>query len=93
MRTRHQPGCGSALEASGFPARGAFGTYLPGLLRGCVDVTWTRLRHIVAVGLVPLASAEQLAGLAAAMQSSERKLREVYQDNRREVAIQLGGEL
>jgi hypothetical protein len=47
-----------------------FAAYLPALLKPCVSATWTALRHIVAVSLVPLATREELEGLAAAMQTS-----------------------
>jgi len=58
---------------------GGFGEYLPGLLRGLASkITWTALRHIVATGLIPHVNEGELAGLATAMQTSVRKLTEVY---------------
>lgn len=54
-----------------------FAMYLPALLKPCVKVTWTALRHIVAVSLVPIATQEEIEGLAAAMQTSARRARAV----------------
>lgn len=47
-----------------------FAAYLPSLLLPCVKVTWTTLRHIAAVSLCERATADELEGLAAAMQTS-----------------------
>ena len=47
-----------------------FAAYLPGLLLPCVKATWTMLRHVVAVSLCERATADELEGLAAAMQTS-----------------------
>ena len=70
-----------------------FSDHLPKVLAPCADLTWTRLRHVVACGIVPLANQEELAGLADAMTTSVRKLTTIYQNNRKEVSTQLGGEL
>lgn len=69
----------------------AFNSYLPRLLSAAAPrLSWTKLRHIVATGLVPLASVQELEGIAAACQTSLRKLKEVYQDNAREMALDVG---
>ena len=81
------------LGSAGKPftsARG-FAQYLPRILSRCASVTWTRLRHIVATGIVPLATEQELNSLAVAMQTSTAKLKEVYQD--KEAVAALGAEL
>jgi len=70
---------------------GGFAEYLPKLLRSlAAKITWTALRHIVATGLIPHLDEQELDGLAAAMQTSVRKLKEVYDWQKEERARAAG---
>jgi hypothetical protein len=79
-----------------FKSEGTFNDYMPRLLLpvlkgGC---TWTALRHLVATSIAPLVDGpDQLGGLALAMQTSVRKLEEVYNYSKRQLALDAGNAL